>query len=378
MNETTSTPPTEEFDPHRLRTITDMQRSDDDRILGGVCAGAAKYLNIDPVIVRVIIAVLTVVGLAGVIIYAAAWLLLPAESADKSVAARWFNLDKNEEQVRVAGLVGAAVLAALAVFGNDGYAWWGLGWVLVPVAALYWLFVVRPRRKSNEDTAALPMAATTAPDSDGDQTLVAQTGTPKPPKQRKSPALFILTISVAAIAVALTRIYADLNGGAPWTTYVAIALGIIGLGLLVGTFFGNAGWLIPIGVLLAAMLAVGSLVPNGKIAEEGPAPLTAAEVDADYEYGLGYLRLDLTDISDPDNLLGRTVDLTLGVGQTQVIVPRDLNVSVTADLNAGEVEVFGRVVHGTDNALEYPATAGQPALNLNINQQVGNIEVIRK
>src|SRR3982751_2670936 len=105
--DTRTVPPEGDFEPHRMRTITDMKRSKDDRLLGGVCAGAAKHLNIDPVIVRVVIAVLTVAGFAGVIIYAAAWFLLPAEGEDKSVAADWFHLDKNEEQVRVAGLVGA-------------------------------------------------------------------------------------------------------------------------------------------------------------------------------------------------------------------------------------------------------------------------------
>ena len=103
-------------------------------MLAGVCAGAAKYLNVDPVVIRVVIAVLTFVGLSGLILYLAAWFFLPADDTEQSIAADWFNLDKNEEQVRVIGLVAAAVLAALAIVGDSQWAWWGLPWVLVPLA----------------------------------------------------------------------------------------------------------------------------------------------------------------------------------------------------------------------------------------------------
>ena len=145
----------DDFDPRRLRTIADMRRSKDDRMLAGVCAGAAKYLNVDPVVIRVVIAVLTFVGLSGLILYVAAWFLLPAEG-EQSIAADWFNLDKNEEQVRIIGLVGAAVLAALAIVGDSQWAWWGLPWVLVPLAVLYWFFVVRPRRHEPDDSVRTP------------------------------------------------------------------------------------------------------------------------------------------------------------------------------------------------------------------------------
>ena len=102
---------------------------------------------------------LTFVGLSGLILYLAAWFLLPAEDADQSIAADWFNLDKNEEQVRIIGLVVAAVLAALAIVGDSQWAWWGLPWVLVPLAVLYWLFVVRPRRRASRRPRRRPARA---------------------------------------------------------------------------------------------------------------------------------------------------------------------------------------------------------------------------
>jgi phage shock protein PspC (stress-responsive transcriptional regulator) len=50
--------------------------------IGGVCAGIAEYLNIDPTIVRIVYAALTIAGWGtGIIIYLIAWWVLPT-SAD--------------------------------------------------------------------------------------------------------------------------------------------------------------------------------------------------------------------------------------------------------------------------------------------------------
>lgn len=392
MNETQQAPPTpgpeDEFDPHRLRSITDMKRSRDDRLLGGVCAGAAKYLNIDPVIVRVVIAVLTVVGFAGVILYVAAWFLLPSEDAEQSIAADWFNLDKNEERVRVVGLVVAGVLAILSVVGDNGWAWESGPWFLIPLALLYYLFVVRPRRRDPQTAAhaqAVADRAQAAGVAPGATTQDAATraadavSSGKPPRRpRRSWALTILTVSLAAIGVAVTRIYADLHDGVPWTTYVAIALGVVAVGLLVGTSFGHGGPLVALGIVLAVALAIGTLLPGPRIGEQRLSPTSAGEVLGEYDHGVGLLQLDLSQVDDADELLGSTVDLDSGVGQIKVIVPAELNVAVSADLDAGEIAVFDRRATGTDDRLDYPATGEGPTLTLDIHQRFGNIEVIRK
>jgi phage shock protein PspC (stress-responsive transcriptional regulator) len=57
-----------------------------DRMLTGVASGVARYLGIDATIVRIVLAVLTVVGGVGVPIYLAGWLLIPEEGASQSIA----------------------------------------------------------------------------------------------------------------------------------------------------------------------------------------------------------------------------------------------------------------------------------------------------
>jgi phage shock protein C len=59
------------------------------RMLAGVAAGIARYLDVDVTLVRIVLAVLTVLGGAGVPIYLAGWLLMPEEGAEQSVAAEF-------------------------------------------------------------------------------------------------------------------------------------------------------------------------------------------------------------------------------------------------------------------------------------------------
>jgi phage shock protein PspC (stress-responsive transcriptional regulator) len=56
------------------------------RMLAGVAAGAARYLGVDPVIVRIAFVVLTFAGGAGVPLYLAGLLLIPDEGSDQSIA----------------------------------------------------------------------------------------------------------------------------------------------------------------------------------------------------------------------------------------------------------------------------------------------------
>ena len=66
-----------------------LRRSAGDRMLGGVAGGIAKYFDVDATLVRVIIAALTLLNGVGVALYLAAWLLIPEDGEDQSIAAAW-------------------------------------------------------------------------------------------------------------------------------------------------------------------------------------------------------------------------------------------------------------------------------------------------
>jgi phage shock protein PspC (stress-responsive transcriptional regulator) len=76
-------------------TLTDrpaarqLRRSADDKMLAGVADGIARYLGVDVTLVRVIIAALALADGVGLALYIAAWLLIPEDGQDQSLAAAW-------------------------------------------------------------------------------------------------------------------------------------------------------------------------------------------------------------------------------------------------------------------------------------------------
>ena len=54
-----------------------MYRDTDHRIIGGVCSGMGAYWNIDPLIVRVIFAALTLAGGLGAVVYLILYIVIP-------------------------------------------------------------------------------------------------------------------------------------------------------------------------------------------------------------------------------------------------------------------------------------------------------------
>ncbi len=64
-----------------------LVRSRKGRMVAGVCAGAADYFGWDVTVVRVIVAVISVItGGAGVLAYLVAWAIIPAEGEKASIA----------------------------------------------------------------------------------------------------------------------------------------------------------------------------------------------------------------------------------------------------------------------------------------------------
>ncbi len=55
-----------------------LYRSKKERMIGGVCGGIGEFLEIDPTIVRVIWAFLTILSIGvGIIAYILAWIIIP-------------------------------------------------------------------------------------------------------------------------------------------------------------------------------------------------------------------------------------------------------------------------------------------------------------
>ncbi len=69
-----------------LREKTPLKRSKEDRMLLGVCAGIAHWLDIDPMVVRILWALLSIASLGtGVILYIALAVIMPEDDSDGAI-----------------------------------------------------------------------------------------------------------------------------------------------------------------------------------------------------------------------------------------------------------------------------------------------------
>lgn len=67
-----------------------LYRSENDKMLGGVCGGIAAYLRIDSSIVRIIFALLTLGFGTGILVYLVLWIVLPPKSMVTNIRKRLF------------------------------------------------------------------------------------------------------------------------------------------------------------------------------------------------------------------------------------------------------------------------------------------------
>jgi len=64
-----------------------LVRSRKGRMVAGICAGIADYSGLDVTMVRLMVAVVSVItGGAGVLAYLAAWMIIPGEGENASIA----------------------------------------------------------------------------------------------------------------------------------------------------------------------------------------------------------------------------------------------------------------------------------------------------
>ncbi|HEU4469506.1 MAG TPA: PspC domain-containing protein [Flavisolibacter sp.] len=81
-----------------------LYRNTSDKILGGVCSGIANYVNVDPVVVRLLFAIITFGGFGlGFLLYVLLWIILPSRGLDTYVGKRFF---RNPDDQIIGGVCG--------------------------------------------------------------------------------------------------------------------------------------------------------------------------------------------------------------------------------------------------------------------------------
>jgi phage shock protein PspC (stress-responsive transcriptional regulator) len=72
-----------------------LYRTREGRLVAGVCSGLAAYFGIDPVLVRLAFVFLTIFVGSGVLLYLAAWIVIPEEGEGTSIAETFVNKQRN-------------------------------------------------------------------------------------------------------------------------------------------------------------------------------------------------------------------------------------------------------------------------------------------
>lgn len=133
-----------------VRDLRRLHRSDEGRVVGGVCAGLGRELQVDPVLLRVVLAVLAPFGGVGLLLYAAGWVLIPRVGEDRSILEQQLGRrrdGKPDGPVFVAGLV---VIGLVVV----SIPWWGLPWHVPALLVLSILGLVALLRRQSDSAQA--------------------------------------------------------------------------------------------------------------------------------------------------------------------------------------------------------------------------------
>lgn len=407
------------FDGQRLREAPLlMRRSRSDRYIAGVCGGFAAYVRIDPVVVRVVLAALSLTG-AGLVLYLAAWVLVPEEGSDRALVG---GSGGRADDARRIGWALAAILALGALLSAGPWFDVWFPWPLVALAVIGWLWFARDRSpalstsatqyaaqppvpphstSSSPHSASTAQAATdSATSSQASSAQSTTTGQPmytspagphipappaaggaaprRPRPRRGDTSLALLTCGMSLVALGVLWSIDRAGNEVEVPAYLAALLAVVGVGLLIGSVVGNGRWLLPLVVLLAPALWLSSQVTVWSAGEIVRTPRSAAELASTYELGAGRIDLDLTRIDDLDALDGRTVDIDITAGEVVVLVPDGVDLTVTASQTVGELTVLDRRAEGFNNDLTVtePDTA-DPNVHVLINAVAGDLEVSR-
>lgn len=369
------------------------------RLVAGVCAGIGRATNTDPLLWRVLIGVLAIFGI-GIALYLGAWLLTPAEGDTASPIESLIGRGQSSTST---GLTVGLVVFTIVCIGALTDNW------IVPVVAIVAATVViltNPRSRNWTGTPAQvpgsepltePVPVTHPTTVTGYQPPFAPHGPyspalppvppipAKPPKvKRERSRLSRLVMGLILLAMGLLGL-ADLAGASvPMTAYAAVALLIIGLGLLIGTWLGRARGLIFIGVVLSLLLPI--LADEDFRDRSAPSmtsvywvPASINEVSEVYDNRFGDATLDLSNVDFTGKK--KVIRVEVGVGYLRVILPENVDVVVHSTVKFGNADVLGHSINGAnvENSQSDLGLDGEGGgnLELQLNVRAGNAEVTR-
>ncbi|CAL9556789.1 hypothetical protein SUDANB15_04524 [Streptomyces sp. enrichment culture] len=364
------------------------------KLLGGVCAGLGRQCDMDPVIFRITLAVLSATGGIGLIFYGFAWLLVPYDDEEENEIRRLLTgrVDGHTLTAVLFALVGCGVF--LTMLNNGGVLSFAVILSLLLAGAGYWS---RRRGAPDPDPIAAQAAADAPPEPQAppvptafpswwrdpivkDGTHVGGTGylwgprdsreldvaaavtiglgaradarddahlphrrPPKPRGPRRIGGwIFLLALLAAGLGTRLA--WEEHPLGTSLQTGLACALAVFGIGVAVSAFLGRTGaGSIVLAVITAGLLAGSAAIPKDIGTEWMRTtwePASVAQIRPAYDVGTGAGTLDLSGVQVPG---GETVSTRadVGLGRIRVIVPEDVTVKLSIQVGVGDIQLPG-------------------------------------
>lgn len=425
-----STPPPQQAPPQLVRAPRQ-------KVVAGVCGGLGRYCDLDPVIFRVVVVVLTLTGGIGLIFYGFAWLLVPLDGEDENELRRLLSgrVDGASLIAVLLALVGCGLF--LSMLNNGGTLGFATMLSIAVIGAALWSH----RRHAAEQeggpldrgTAAAVAEAppeTKAPPTPGgpswwrdpivkdgttgpaspsgylwgpdDDAEEARAGARRRGAGKRKPSgaacgrqgprgiggrVFLLALLAGGLALGLSWDTRPL--GTSLQIGFAAALGVFGLGLAVSAFLGRTGFGTVFFTVVTAGLLAGSAAIPKDIGTDWVRttwrPAAVASVAPVYELGTGVGKLDLSAVDVPAGETLRT-NAEVGAGKLKVVVPRDVTLRVRAEAGLGDIKLPGEPPNDIDlsPAQERTRTVAPPkgvkpagTLDLRLEVGVGQVEVTR-
>ncbi|MFZ3568651.1 PspC domain-containing protein [Streptomyces sp. BH097] len=421
-------PPEDARSPRPLRGFRRDRRY---KTLGGVCAGLGRHCDMDPVIFRIGLSVLSVTGGVGLIFYGFAWLFAPYEDEEENEFRKLLTgrVDGPGLAAIVTALVGCGVF--LSMLNNGGALTFAVVLALLLAGAGYWS---QARRTADPDPVAAQAVADAPPEAQAPPVArapswwrdpIVKDGTHEggtgylwgPPGAQERPAAARHGSWRGPVADrpaappqptgprgigALTFLGALIAGGigtaVTWDghtlaeslqTGLACALAVFGLGIAVSAFRGRTG----VGSILLALITAGLLTASAALpanistqwVRTDWTPTRAADVRPSYEVGSGVGTLDLSGVDIAKDAT-TTTHVEVGAGQAKIVLPPDADAELHVEVGVGAIRLPGDVSRdvdvrpGLDRRYTIPAPAGDAkggTVEVHVEVGLGQVEVDR-
>ncbi|WP_405618072.1 PspC domain-containing protein [Streptomyces sp. NBC_00076] len=409
------------------------------KMLAGVCAGLGRQCDMDPVIFRITLAVLSATGGIGLLFYGFVWLFVPFEDEEENEVRKLLTgrVDGQALTAVLFALVGCGVF--LTLLNNGSVLAFAVVVSLLLAGAGYWS---RHRGTPDTDPLAAQAVADAPPEAQAppvpaaypswwrdpivkDGTHVGGTGYlwgPKdshdrdiaaavniglgttwaerqairtPPTRSPQPRgprgiggrVFVLALLAGVLGTGTT--WEDQALGTSLQNGLAYALAVLGVGIAISAFRGRTG----AGSIFVAIITAGLLAGSTALPENIDThwmrttwrPAAEADLQRKYSLGTGVGTLDLTGLRLAGGQMLES-EVEVGVGRVRVIVPPNVTVKMQIDVGVGDIQLPGDKEKDVDVApgrykqltlTPDPGVRNTGTIDLDLQVGVGQAEVSR-